>query len=214
MHPAPAVATFRLHSTGQTLSLRQGDALLLGRGSFTGITSSHISRKQVKLSSNGADITVTRLGTNQSLLNGNDIPKDLPVPVKDKDILTLLELQHPITIEVHSPEQAVDKSAIPADPSSPEHPASSSNVEGLRDVLFALPTKPAQQLSPRVTPLGQAQDQVQRMDMDDSPENTSDSEPDHKDDQQLHNTSDISAESSLICEDLSDLEETSRGTAA
>ncbi|KAF9968375.1 hypothetical protein BGZ70_004535 [Mortierella alpina] len=169
----------------------------------------------VKVDSNGAEITVTRLGTNRSLLNGKDLPKGLPVPIKNRDILTLLELQHPITIEVHSPEQAVDKSAISAGPSSSKHPARSNNVEGLRDALFALPIQPAQQVTPPVAPQKeQVQEQLQRMDMDDSPENTSDSEPDDKDDQRLENTSDISAESSLICEDLSDLEESSGGTAA
>ncbi|KAF9930418.1 hypothetical protein BGZ75_005421 [Mortierella antarctica] len=144
------------------------------------------------------------------MLNGKDLPKDVLVPVKNKDILTLLELQHPITIEVHSPEQAVDKSAISAGPSSSKQQARPSDVEGLRDAVFALPIKEAQQPNYNVALQGKVQTPpVQRMDMDDSPENTSDSEPDDKDNQRLQNTSDISAESSLICEDLSDLEDNS-----
>ncbi|KAF9289338.1 hypothetical protein BGZ68_009552 [Mortierella alpina] len=142
------------------------------------------------------------------MLNGRDLPKDLHVPVKDKDILTLLELQHPITIEVHSPEQAeqaVDKSALSAGSSSSKQQVGPSNVKGLRDALFSLPIKEAQHPSHNSVALPQ----VQRMDMDDSPENTSDSELDDKEDQRLQNTSDVSAESSLICEDLSDLEDNS-----
>ncbi|KAF9571513.1 hypothetical protein EC968_000476 [Mortierella alpina] len=142
------------------------------------------------------------------MLNGKDLPKETPTPVKNMDILTLLELQHPITIELHTPEQTVDKVTTSAGPSSPKQQARPSNAEELRDALFSLPFKEAQQPGYNAALRGKVQDKVQRMDVDDSPENTSDSEPDNNVDQ---NTSDISAESSLICEDLSDIED--NGTA-
>jgi hypothetical protein len=44
----PVVAALRLKSTGQTLELCRDSTLLVGRGSFAGITSPHVSRKQGK----------------------------------------------------------------------------------------------------------------------------------------------------------------------
>ena len=98
--------------------------------------------------------------------------------------------------------------------SSSKQQVAPASGDGLHEALFSLPLKEEQEPNHGAVLQRKVQDQVKRMDMDDSPENTSDSEGDDKDDQRLQNTSDISAESSLICEDLSDLEDLSNTNKA
>ncbi|KAF9198927.1 E3 ubiquitin ligase [Haplosporangium sp. Z 27] len=94
------VATLCQKSTGQTLELSQDASLLIGRGTFTGITSIHISRKQVQITSASNDVKVIRLGTNRSFWNGELLPKDTPVVLNTSGTLTLLELEFPIEINI------------------------------------------------------------------------------------------------------------------
>ncbi|KAF8982337.1 E3 ubiquitin ligase [Entomortierella lignicola] len=94
------IATLCQKSTGQTLELNQDTSLLIGRGTFTGITSIHISRKQVQITSTSNEVKVIRLGTNRSFWNGELLPKDTPVVLNTSGTLTLLEMDFPIEINI------------------------------------------------------------------------------------------------------------------
>ncbi|KAG0198422.1 hypothetical protein BGX28_008169 [Mortierella sp. GBA30] len=208
---AQVVATFCLESTGQTISLNQGDTLFLGRGSFVGITSNHVSRKQgmFQLTANVNNIAVTRLGTNLSLLNGKILPKDQPVPVKNADVLSLLESQFPITIGIEAPELDAGDHNVSVEQSSERSDSLPSCAIGAQGNLISESLRAMKERAKEQDAAFQRrvreQDQHTRLD-DDMSEHTSDSGDDGNEEK---NASDISAESSLICEDLSDLEDSS-----
>ncbi|KAG0053567.1 hypothetical protein BGZ83_000851 [Gryganskiella cystojenkinii] len=50
------------------------------------------------------EVSVVRHGTNRSLLNGKELLKDVPTTIHDGDLLTLLETEYPISFEINRPE--------------------------------------------------------------------------------------------------------------
>ncbi|KAF9352080.1 hypothetical protein BGX34_000206 [Mortierella sp. NVP85] len=89
----PVVAALRLNSTGQTLELCRDSTLLVGRSSFAGITSPHVE-------STGDKVTITRLGANRSLMDGKILEKNTPVPLENGALVTLLESEYQVTVEI------------------------------------------------------------------------------------------------------------------
>ncbi|KAK3814072.1 MAG: hypothetical protein J3Q66DRAFT_402651 [Benniella sp.] len=85
----PVVAALRLKSTGQTLELSRDSVLLVGRGSFA-----------VQVESTGDKVIITRLGANRSLMDGKILEKNTPVPLENGALVTLLESEYQVTVEI------------------------------------------------------------------------------------------------------------------
>ncbi|KAF9930763.1 hypothetical protein FBU30_011299 [Linnemannia zychae] len=94
------VATFLYPASGQVETLKRDSTLILGRNTFNGITSAHISRKQVLITSKGDEITITNLGTNRSLLNGRPFSKEMSLYLKDEDVITLVETPYRVLVQI------------------------------------------------------------------------------------------------------------------
>ncbi|KAI7818222.1 hypothetical protein BC939DRAFT_463677 [Gamsiella multidivaricata] len=238
------IATLCLKSTGQTLQLAQDTTLFIGRGSFAGVTSTHISRKQVQVISKADVVTVTRLGINRSMLDGKELPKDTPVPLHSDNILTLLEHEYPIAIQILLAEpfskdikdmeehtnntnhkrpleqqepEFISTKALKTGPVSfirnnPPLAYNSHHQQHLRIVSCPRSTDRSDAVTAAVKDEAnlsvisihsrQGSDPLEHE--DNMSEATSDSE-NYDAVQDQHSSSDISAESSIICSDLSDL---------
>ncbi|KAG0263364.1 hypothetical protein BG011_008885 [Mortierella polycephala] len=216
-------ATLCLSSTGQTLDLEHGATLVLGRGTFVGITSCHISRRQVLVISNDNDITLIRQGTNRSLLDGLSLPKDKPheYPITI-DILPLdlqgdsvkmtrrqsASLQSPapvtspfitLTSNVTAPSVASYKGP------EPEHGYVVTRASVRRLANIKESTMDRQASAQRRTKEDTA---IRHLDIDDQvSDTTSDSEGDEDQVHEGRHSSVISAESSFVCDDLSDMDD-------
>ncbi|KAF9116706.1 hypothetical protein BGX27_000088 [Mortierella sp. AM989] len=226
----PVVATLCLKSTGQTLELKQDATLLIGRGTFTGITSTHIS---LQLSSTPKGVTVTRLGTNRSFWDGKSLPKDTAVLLQTAGILTLVETEFPIAIDILSQESETNKvkksnnsvlskeqdqemememeksiaaskvdtplSSVlrsPPPSKSPSHVIPSSSVKS---------PPSSEKVAPDTSDQDIEMDNNRKSNGSES-EDTSDSDTKRREDQVLQDNSNVSIESSIICEDLSELD--------
>ncbi|KAF9585571.1 hypothetical protein BGW38_001745 [Lunasporangiospora selenospora] len=98
------IATIQYPAKALALPLHSGETLFLGRGPLFGINSPHVSRKQLEVIGpveQTGYIEVIRRGTNRSLLDGKELPKDTAVKISHGVIITLLESGFPLTIDVH-----------------------------------------------------------------------------------------------------------------
>ncbi|KAK5822580.1 hypothetical protein F5H01DRAFT_146981 [Linnemannia elongata] len=251
------VATLTFIETGQVVHLLLDTTLIIGRNTFVGVKSPHISRKQVQLTSQGDEITITNLGTNRSSLNGTVLSNDIPSKVKDGDFITLIEDKFRVQVQVLNSESSTvqDKSTRKGSPvgngssgntSSPlrpppafprsappfkkPEPPTATTTSGFTEKLKA--DSPSASRAPASsttinaitftaaaaantvnTNLARAQDPtniqhnyndiVHRMEIVDDSENTSESDKEDAMDVEAR-SSDISAESSFICEELTD----------
>ncbi|KAF9996675.1 hypothetical protein BGZ65_007750 [Modicella reniformis] len=250
------VAALRLRSTGQTLLLRQDATLTIGRGSFTGITSAHVSRKQgkqahtindsfgpcfalpypglprilthlgvlfhiphvlVQVISNANQITINRLGANRSLLDGKELLKDKPVPLHNGAILTLLEHEYVVIVEIPpidasaeiKKENDVIPKGIEVTQSQTSNTPKSSQITSTTSE-DGPPLEVQLQQEEDITPertsrrVGEETEDGRNLKIYDS-EGTSDSEDEYVP-QSLQDSFDVSDESSIICSDISDLD--------
>ncbi|KAG0297889.1 hypothetical protein BGZ97_004203 [Linnemannia gamsii] len=225
---APVVATLTLSESGQSENLLQDTTLILGRHTFEGVKSPHISRKQGKLqlTSKGDEITITNLGTNRSSLNRTALSNDTPTKVKDGDKITLIEDKFEVCVHVlkrdlsTAQDTSIKKESLAGSSSNTgggsERPkanspaASRSPVAGTA-IDAEASTATAAGLTNSVLTRDQDLPNIQhtikdtalRMEIVDDSENTSDSDKEDAMDVDAR-SSDISAESSFVCEDLTD----------
>ncbi|KAF9415726.1 hypothetical protein BGZ94_010420 [Podila epigama] len=212
MPDQPIVATLHYTSAGLSIPLHQEETLILGRGKQLGIYVQHVSRKQLEVASKGAEVLVTRQGTNRSLLNGQELVKDQPTLIKNGDIISLLEKEYQITVEM--PNSTAEQKPLAVNPVSADESA-------------ARQPGPSQEASGSVLPLDNVpldtigdwkaihDDTVRRENLPrQGQDDTSDSEMEEELNRSLREArslqqeddSDVSNESSVICDDLSDIE--------
>ncbi|KAG0354443.1 hypothetical protein BG005_006482 [Podila minutissima] len=226
--PATTVATLSYSATGLSLPLRQGQSIVLGRSKLLNILVQHVSRQQLEISSKGTQVLAIRRGTNRSLLNGHELIKDTPTALKNGDSITLLEKDYQIIVEIPDTIVPLTSSTgeTPTGPTvarnqsltTPEAPTSPSRKDGPPEKKLKLetpiPLLDKQALKTIKDWKAIHTDTVRREAIQrntDHNEDTSDSEAEAhnrsiRDENLDDNQSDISAESSFICSDLSDLE--------
>ncbi|KAG0011003.1 hypothetical protein BGZ81_002440 [Podila clonocystis] len=226
--PTTTVAIISYSATGLSLPLHQGQSIVLGRGKLLNISVQHVSRQQLEISSKGSQVVAIRRGTNRSLLNGQELIKDTPTALKNGDSITLLEKDYQIIVEI--PETIVSlisstvatptgsTAARPQILTTPQIPTSTSRKDGPPEKKIKLET-PVPLLDKHALETIKdwkaihtdtvRREAVQRNTEND--EDTSDSEAEAhsrsiREENLNDNQSEISAESSFICSDLSDLE--------
>ncbi|KAF9349637.1 hypothetical protein BGX26_012098 [Mortierella sp. AD094] len=216
---AQVVATLCLESTGQTLELRQDATLLIGRGTFTGVTSTHI----IKIFSVSNEVRAVRLGSNRSQWNGKTLPKDAPVLLRTGGVLTLLETDFPVVIKILQQElgttSAVDNKSDKLDnvvldkkqdkSNSKEPRISPSNVTPPPSVLRSPPPAKSPALVDKESLGISDQPMIEVSDMKSGGSESdvpSDSDAEMREDRSRIENSDVSVESSIICQDLSELD--------
>ncbi|KAG0306985.1 hypothetical protein BGZ98_001352 [Dissophora globulifera] len=178
------VATLRCQSSGQTLSL---------------------ANVQIVSQKTSNDITITRLGTNRSWLDGEELVKNTPVVLTKSGVLTLLEHDFPVAITIlpqEIPEDkpiAIKQESTTQNPSTrvSEPPAQQPHTYQLRKNMAV----PPQALASRLI----QKDRLHKSASGDVSEATSDSDDDNAKRTQ-QSSSEMSEESSIICSDLSDLD--------
>ncbi|KAG0036024.1 hypothetical protein BGZ82_004799 [Podila clonocystis] len=214
-------------TTGLSLPLHQGQSIVLGRGKLLNISMQHVSRQQLEISSKGSQVMAIRRGTNRSLLNGQELIKDTPTALKNGDSITLLEKDYQIIVEIPDTiHPLISSTATPTGPAAahpqilttPEIPTSTSRKDGPPEKKIKLetpvPLLDKQALETIKDWKAIHTDTVRREAIQRNTENnedTSDSEAEAhnrsiREENLNDNQSDISAESSFICSDLSDLE--------
>ncbi|KAF9998682.1 hypothetical protein BGZ79_007642 [Entomortierella chlamydospora] len=193
------VATLCLETTGQTLELRQDATLLIGRGTFTGVTSTHISLEIISVSN---EVRAVRLGSNRSLWNGKTLPKDAPVLLRTNGVLTLLESDFSIVVKIlQETTSVVDNKSNKIDNVAKEPSIIPSKVTPPPSVL----RPPPPPKSPRISdqPMKEIGDMKPDGSESDVPSNA---DVEMREDHGRQEDSDVSVESSIICRELSDLD--------
>ncbi|KAG0094035.1 hypothetical protein BGZ93_007577 [Podila epicladia] len=223
-----AVATLSYSATGLSLPLHEGQSIVLGRGKLLNISAQHVSRQQLEISSKGTQVLAIRRGTNRSLLNGHELIKDTPTALKNGDSITLLEKDYQIIVEIPITLIPFTSSIGAASTetttvrhqnlATPEELTSTSRKDDAPEKKLKLettvPVLDKQALKTIKDWKAIHTDTVRREAIQRNTENnedTSDSEAEEhnrsiREENLNDNQSDISAESSFICSDLSDLE--------
>ncbi|KAF8937204.1 hypothetical protein BGZ58_003106 [Dissophora ornata] len=215
------IATLCLTSTGQTLNLHADSSLTIGRSTFAGITSPHVSRNQVQLTATASTVTITRLGTNRSLFNGKELPKNKPLVLHKGGLLTLLEHDIPISVEILPQELLSDGANETQSKVKQEghHQLGRTTLNSLSPRINSHPASPhdidivpldsplgADRNNDTVIPISTHKAEVSgSLPDEDGSQSTSDSE-DKDEYREQQYRGDISVESSYICEDLSELD--------
>ncbi|KAF9374644.1 hypothetical protein CPB97_011987 [Podila verticillata] len=226
----PVVATLSYNAAGLSLPLHLGQSIVLGRGKLLNISAQHVSRQQLEVTSKGNEVSAIRRGTNRSLLNGLELIKDTPTALKNGDSITLLEKDYQIIVEIPDTIVSLTSSSgattftgttepRPQKLAVPEAPPSSLRKDGPPEKRLKLET-PGPQLDKKALETIKdwkaihtdtvRREAIQR-NAENNNEDTSDSEAEEynrsvREENQDGNHSDVSAESSFICSDLSDLE--------
>ncbi|KAG0329333.1 hypothetical protein BG000_000102 [Podila horticola] len=225
MNPAspPIVATLSYSTTGLSLSLHLGQSIVLGRGKLLNISVQHVSRQQLEITSKGIQVLAIRRGTNRSLLNGHELIKDTPTELKDGDSITLLEKDYQIVVAIPDTIVPLASSTGSTEPrpqnlTTSEAPSSTSRKDGRLEKKLKLeapiPLLDKHALETIKDWKAIHTDTVRREAIQRNTENNEDTSNSESEDHNRsireenldENQSDISAESSFICSDLSDLE--------
>ncbi|XP_066534133.1 bifunctional polynucleotide phosphatase/kinase [Hoplias malabaricus] len=94
-----------VNSTGISVDLLDGRALIFGRGPESGVKDKKCSRHQVKLVADfsNREILVTQLGPNPSSLNGQELGRGQSGRLTVKDTLHLVNQSYPFTVQFSDP---------------------------------------------------------------------------------------------------------------
>ncbi|KAF9169818.1 hypothetical protein BGX20_009807, partial [Mortierella sp. AD010] len=162
------------------------------------------------------EVRAVRLGSNRSLWNGKTLPKDAPVLLRASGVLTLLESEFPVVVKILQQKEveatsAVDNKSDKIDNVALDKGQGKNNAKEPR-IIPTKVTPPPSVLRPPPPPKSpgisdQPMKGIGEMKQDGSESDVpSNADVEMREDHSRQEDGDVSVESSIICRDLSDLD--------